>query len=107
MSYHGKLRAYDEVKSMLLWSNALLLGQDIAEVVPLTDAQSEELEHIIESQEREAKVTQMRIGWLRRGAAAQSYFGSMNAIWWWRPFAGRGVSLALAHWRRKLGMWCA
>ncbi|KAF9499148.1 HET-domain-containing protein, partial [Pleurotus eryngii] len=59
--------AYDEVKNMLLWSNALLLGQDIAEVIPLTDEQSEELEHV-GPQEHEARATQMRIARLRLSA---------------------------------------
>ncbi|KAF9487339.1 hypothetical protein BDN71DRAFT_1478720 [Pleurotus eryngii] len=63
--------------------------EDVAEVIPLTDKQSEELEHV-GPQEREARATQMRIARLRLSATAQSYFGLMSAIWHRRPFVGKG-----------------
>ncbi|KAF4562578.1 hypothetical protein EYR36_003972 [Pleurotus pulmonarius] len=95
--------AYDEAKDMLLWSNALLSGQELAEVIPLTDEQSEALEHIIELPEREAKAAQMRMARLRLGAAAQSYFGLMSAMWWRRPFVGEGGFVGVGPLEMEIG----
>ncbi|KAG9218082.1 hypothetical protein CCMSSC00406_0010241 [Pleurotus cornucopiae] len=94
--------AHDEVKNMLLWSNALLLGQDIAEVIPLTDEQLQELEHV-GLQEREAKATQMRIARLRLSAMAQSYFGLMSAIWFRKPFTGKGGFVGVGPLEMEIG----
>ncbi|KAF4563681.1 hypothetical protein EYR36_002919 [Pleurotus pulmonarius] len=75
-------RASDEVKNKPLWSDALLLGQDLAKV-------SEELERV-KCHEREAKAAQMRIGRLIMGATVQSYFGLMDATWFRKLSRGRG-----------------
>ncbi|KAG9218007.1 hypothetical protein CCMSSC00406_0008784 [Pleurotus cornucopiae] len=91
----ASFQAYNDVNNMHLWANALMPGQDIADVVPLNDEQQDELERVSEH-EREAKAQQMRVERLPvMPISANLYFSRMNVMQYRRPFVGKGGFVSL------------
>ncbi|KAF4563714.1 hypothetical protein EYR36_002955 [Pleurotus pulmonarius] len=80
-------RAYNKAKNLIQWAHALSLGQAIADVVPLTNEQENELKRVSENN-RKGKAQQMRRDRLTPSADTAMYFARMVAMFYRRPFAG-------------------